>query len=117
MRKYAYTIIGKPPRDHRLLVCGTRYSCSFNSCYGIHDVQLVEGSVNGDKFEEFITNSVVPYLQPLQHQLYSSMDNATIHHVPTAILQTGALLLFLPPYSPDLNPVELIFSKVIVSDI
>ena len=43
------------------------------------------------------------------------MDNATIHHVQqvtTAILQTGALLLFLPPYSPDLNPVELIFSKV-----
>ena len=43
------------------------------------------------------------------------MDDASIHHVDYVtrlILQTGALLYFLPPYSPDLNPVELIFSKV-----
>ena len=43
------------------------------------------------------------------------MDNASIHHVDEVtelIIQTGALLHFLPPYSPDLNPVEQVFSKV-----
>ena len=43
------------------------------------------------------------------------MDNASIHHIAEVadlILHTGALLHFLPPYSPDLNPVEQVFSKV-----
>ena len=43
------------------------------------------------------------------------MDNAAIHHVSCVvprIQQTGAILCFLPPYSPDLNPVEEVFSKV-----
>ena len=43
------------------------------------------------------------------------MDNASIHHVDEVaelIIQTGALLDFLPPYLPDLNPVKQVFSKV-----
>ena len=43
------------------------------------------------------------------------MDNASIHHVDnvtTAIQNTGARLIFLPPYPPDLNPLEPVFSKV-----
>ena len=34
------------------------------SLEGIHDVQLVEGSVNGDKFEEFVTETLIPILNP-----------------------------------------------------
>ena len=46
-RRYAYTVIGQPPQDHRLLVRGTRYSgITAATVRGIHDVQLVEGSVN-----------------------------------------------------------------------
>ncbi len=43
------------------------------------------------------------------------MDNCSIHHVQEIveiIEDTGAMLHFLPPYSPDLNPIELAFSKV-----
>ena len=43
------------------------------------------------------------------------MDNASIHHVDrvtNAIHQTGAILRFLPPCSPDLQPLEEVFSKV-----
>ena len=44
------------------------------------------------------------------------MDNATIHHVEDVIdlieQQAKAKIIFLPPYSPDLNPVEIVFSKV-----
>ena len=43
------------------------------------------------------------------------MDNAAIHHAPGIIdlvQSTGALVIFLPPYSPDLMPIELCFSKI-----
>ena len=44
------------------------------------------------------------------------MDNASIHHVENVYKlieeQAGAKLIFLPPYSPDLNPVEEVFSQV-----
>lgn len=43
------------------------------------------------------------------------LDNASIHHVDSvvnAILATGAIIKFLPAYSPDLNPIELAFAEV-----
>ena len=48
MRRYGYSVRGLPPCDHRLLVRGTRYSAILvMSMHGIHDVEIVEGSVNG----------------------------------------------------------------------
>ena len=46
------------------------------------------------------------------------MDNAAIHHVDgimSMVEQVGALVLFLPPYSPDFNPIEELFSKLKVT--
>lgn len=43
------------------------------------------------------------------------LDNCSIHHIAVvkhSISEVGALALFLPPYSPDLNPIEELFSKV-----
>ena len=43
------------------------------------------------------------------------LDNAAIHHVDavvTAIISSGALLRFLPPYSPDYNPIEFVFGEM-----
>jgi transposase len=60
----------------------------------------------------------LPYLQPFNGVNARSivvMDNASIHHsssVVNSIESTGALVQFLPPYSPDLNPIEMAFSKV-----
>ena len=119
MRKFAYTIRGVPPVDHRLLARGTRYSAiTAISVRGVQDVTLAEGNVNGEVFTDFIKDSLVPILQPFNCCNPNSivvMDNASIHHIAEVsdlILQTGALLRFLPPYSPDLNPVEQVFSKV-----
>ena len=86
---------------------------------GIHDVYLMEGNVNGERFEDFIMNCLSPVLQPFNWINPCSvviLDNAAIHHVrgvkELIENQLGARLLFLPPYSPDLNPVEEVFSKV-----
>lgn len=88
------------------------------SVEGIHDVHLAEGCMNGERFEKFLQNSLLPILQPFNWTNPLSvviMDNASIHHVEGVvdlIEHAGARLIFLPPYSPDLDPLEETFSQV-----
>ena len=74
MRKRGYSLRGMTPRDHRLLVHGTRYSAiPVMSLEGIHDVYLAEGNVDGKKFETFVRSCLLPILQPfncMQYQNY-----------------------------------------------
>lgn len=120
LRRYGYSIRGMPPRDYKLLVRGTRYSAiPVLSLQGIHDVQVIEGTVNGEKIADFIEKSVVPILQPFNGSNPLSvviMDNCSIHHVDQVsdlIENTAhAKLLYLPPYSPDLMPLEEVFNQV-----
>ena len=117
--KYGYSIRGRPICDQRLLVRGTRYSAiPILSLNGIHDVFMAEGTMNGDRFN-FLRVCLLPNLLPFNRvnpQSVVIMDNASIHHVEEVRylieVQAGAKLLFLPPYSPDLMPVEGIFSQV-----
>ena len=120
MRYRGYSLRGMTPQDHQLFIRGTRYSAiPVMSLDGIHDLYLAEGNVNGEIFELFVKNCLLPILQPFNYTNPHSvviMDNASIHHVQAIsdIIkeQAGARLLFLPPYSPDLNPIEEVFSKV-----
>ena len=88
------------------------------STRGIADVPIHEGNINGQIFSDFISQSLVPLLQPFDGKNSRSvvvMDNASIHHVEevaTTIQNTGAILHYLPPYSPDYNPLEESFAKV-----
>ena len=53
MRKYGYSNRGLPPREYRILIQGVRYSgITVMSQEGVQDVQLVEGTVNGQVFED-----------------------------------------------------------------
>ena len=68
--------------------------------------------VNGDIFRTYIERVLVPTLSPGDVVV---MDNLASHKSPAvrrAIRKAGAHLLFLPPYSPDLNPIEQAFSKI-----
>ena len=120
IRKRAYTIRGMTPRDHRLLIRGTRYSTILvMSIDGIHDVYLCESTVNGETFADFVLSCLQPFIQPFNwinpHSVII-MDNASIHHIEQVVDmiedQLGARLLFLPPYSPDLNPKYLARSRL-----
>ena len=120
IRKRGYSFRGMTPRDHRLLSRGKRYSAiPILSIDGIHDLYIIEGTMNGLRFENFLRKCLLPILQPFNWINPSSvviMDNASIHHVEGVIdlieNQAGAKLIFLPPYSPDLNPLEEVFSQV-----
>ena len=117
--RHAYSIHGIRPIDHRILIREARCSAiPVMSVQGIHDVFLAEGSINGQRFEFFIRNYLLPVLMPFNGINPLSvviMDNASIHNVQSnvqLIESTGAKVIFLPPYSPDLNPLEPVFGKV-----
>lgn len=88
------------------------------SCAGILDCKVVNGAVNRDVFYEFVQSNLLPHLMPFNGSNPHSvvvLDNAAIHHVngiQSMIEEVGALVLYLPPYSPDYNPIEEAFGKV-----
>jgi len=83
MRRYGYSVRGLPPRDQRLLVRGVRYSgIAVMSLEGIHDVQVVEGSVDGVKFEEIVTETLMPILNLFDGTNPLSCDHGLLLHPP-----------------------------------
>ena len=119
LRKYGFSIRGKPAQKHSLLVRGEHVSgITLISVNGLLDVDVVKGSVDGDKFYDFVQKHLLPHLMPFNgvnpHSVVI-LDNCSIHHVDgiaSMIEEVGALVHFLPPYSPDFNPIEETFSKV-----
>ena len=79
---------------------------------GITAPLVLSGAVNGTVFYGYIQQCVVPTLQPGD---ILCMDNLSAHKVTGVeelIQACGAHLIYLPPYSPDFNPIELAWSKV-----
>ena len=72
---------------------------------------VLDGAINGDAFLAYVKQILVPTLRSGDIVV---MDNLSSHKkagVREAIESVGAKLLYLPPYSPDFNPIELAFSK------
>ena len=72
----------------------------------------VDGAVNGAVFTAYLDQVLGPTLRPGDVVV---LDNLSVHKVAglDEVLQRyGARLLYLPPYSPDFNPIELAFSKL-----
>jgi transposase len=72
----------------------------------------VPGSTNTEVFLTYVTNILVPQLW---QGAIVVMDNLKVHHAKSirlAIESVGASIKFLPPYSPDLSPIELCWSKL-----
>ena len=79
---------------------------------GLSAPMLLDGPMDGDAFRAYVTHVLVPELAPGD---IVAMDNLPAHKVTgvhATIEQAGATLLYLPPYSPDLNPIEMAFSKL-----
>jgi transposase len=73
---------------------------------------VLDGPINGLSFRAYVEQLLVPTLAPGDIVI---MDNLGSHKgklVRRAIRAVGARLFFLPPYSPDLNPIEQVFSKL-----
>lgn len=108
---------GRAPKGERLLASvphghwkTTTFLAGLRST-GLTAPLVVDGAINGDIFLGWVREHLAPMLR--QGDIVV-MDNLSAHKVTgvrEAIAAVGARVLYLPPYSPDLNPIELVFSK------
>ena len=73
---------------------------------------VIDGPINGLTFQAYVEQILVPTLQPGDMVIIDNLGSHKAKAVRHAIEQAGALLLYLPPYSPDLNPIEQVFAKL-----
>jgi transposase len=81
-------------------------------CDGITAPCILDGPINAESFLAWVVQFLVPILRPGDIVV---MDNLSSHKDPAirrAIRAAGAQLFYLPPYSPDLNPIEQAFAKL-----
>ena len=96
------------PHGHRkttTLVAGLRLD-------GMVAPMVLDGPINGDWFEAYVSHVLAPTLHPGDVVI---MDNLSSHKavgIREAIESAGASVLYLPPYSPDFNPIENMWSKI-----
>lgn len=79
---------------------------------GITAPMLLDGPVNGPAFLAYAEQVLAPTLAPGDIVIMDNLPAHKIGGVREAIEKAGATLLFLPPYSPDFNPIEMAFSKL-----
>jgi len=82
------------------------------STAGIRCSTVVDGAINADVFEAFVAQVLVPELRPGDVVVLDNLSSHKRASTRASIEAAGATLLFLPPYSPDLNPIEMIFAKI-----
>lgn len=109
---------GRAPRGERLH--GAAPFGSWNTqtfiagltCEGVLAPWIIKGAMDGAAFETYIRSQLAPALQP---RTVVILDNLSTHKnvaAAQALRERSCWFLFLPPYSPDLNPIEMAFSKL-----
>lgn len=74
--------------------------------------KFLSGAMNGSMFLDYIQHKLVPTLHAGDLVIMDNLRCHKVKDVKEAIQQTGAQLLYLPPYSPDFNPIEMMWSKL-----
>lgn len=73
---------------------------------------VIDGPINGQSFLAWVEQFLVPTLTPGDVVIMDNLGSHKGQAVRRAIRAAGARLFFLPPYSPDLNPIEQVFAKL-----
>lgn len=73
---------------------------------------VFDGPINGALFTAWVEQSLVPTLKPRDVVVLDNLGSHKGQRARQAVRDAGAHLLFLPPYSPDLNPIEMMFAKL-----
>lgn len=109
---------GRAPRGQRLVAAvprnhGRNVTClAALSTTGVGPSLAFEGALTGTVFAQWVREQLVPTLRPGQLVV---LDNLSVHKTPAArqaIEAAGCHMRFLPAYSPDFNPIELVFSQL-----
>ena len=73
---------------------------------------VLDGAINGATFLAYVEQFLAPTLSPGDAVVMDNLGSHKVAGVQAAIAARGATLLYLPPYSPDLNPIEQAFAKL-----
>jgi transposase len=101
-------VVGRVPHGHyqtTTLVSGIRLK-------GPCAPWLFEGAMDGEMFLAWVVQGLVPTLQKGDLVIMDNLATHKVRGVEEAIEAVGARLLYLPPYSPDFNPIENMWSKI-----
>jgi transposase len=101
-------VIGHAPYGHWRTM-------TFVAALSIDNLQapcVFDGPINAASFKAWVDQCLVPTLRPGQIVIMDNLGSHKSLAVKQAIHATGARLWFLPPYSPDLNPIEQTFAKI-----
>lgn len=101
-------LVEKVPHGHwknNTFVAGLR-------CTGLIAPLAIDGAMNGDVFVGYITQHLAPLLKPGDIVVMDNLPSHKRKEARQAIQAVGAQLVFLPPYSPDFNPIEQVISKI-----
>jgi transposase len=101
-------LIGRAPFGHwrtSTFVAGLRHD-------GVIAPLVLDCPMNGIIFQTYVRRCLAPELRPGDIVVMDNLGSHKSQAVHDAIRERGAQLLFLPPYSPDLNPIEKLFSKL-----
>ena len=108
---------GRAPRGQRVLARvphGHWKTTTFLAALrttGLTAPLVVDGAINGELFLGWVRHHLVPTLKPGDIVVMDNLGAHKVVGVREAIAAAGARVLYLPPYSPDMNPIELVFSK------
>ncbi len=101
-------LIAKVPHGHwktLTFIAGLRHDSLVAPC-------VFDGPINADTFTAWVEQALVPTLSPGDIVILDNLGSHKGKRARAAIRGAGAHLLFLPPYSPDLNPIEMVFAKL-----
>lgn len=108
---------GRSPRGQRLIASvphGHWKTSTFLAALrhdGLTAPCVIDGAINGAAFRAYVEQFLAPTLKPGDLVVLDNLSSHKVAGVREAIEARGASLLYLPPYSPDLNPIELAFAK------
>jgi len=81
-------------------------------CDGVTAPCVFDGPINGEKFHAYVEQFLVPTLRKRDIVIMDNLSSHKAVSVRKAIEAAGAEVRFLPPYSPDLDPIEQVFAKI-----
>ena len=79
---------------------------------GTQAYEFFQGSLNGKNFLSYVKNTLIPTLKKGDIVVMDNLSCHKVKGVKEAIEEAGASVLYLPPYSPDFNPIEMMWSKI-----
>jgi transposase len=109
---------GRAPRGQRLIAKvphGRWRTLTFLAALRYDRIEapcVIDGPINGESFRAYVEQVLVPTLKPGDIVIIDNLGSHKGKAVRRLIRATGAKLFFLPPYSPDLNPIEQVFAKL-----